>query len=967
MALMPGNRPLLLLERLVSVAKYSTMMLAFLLAHVSVAPVVLAVDRGPVSINPASQTTGTYGSPSALQLYKNCVLRSLLRACSDLIERGKTPGFSNVYSVAAAYYKRGSLKAQKDQFDAALADYRIAASLFPFPQLDLEIAQLEKRKLSASGDGGATQKIKDASLPVAQKEARTRTTLMNPAPQQSHERQKAVETIKSEGSSIALRRQTKRQPAIIAAAAKTAKGRRTRETSVATSKTLANRETAKPNSKSPSVAEIRITPKTNAAISATPPARNSDAVIPKPVFTHVTKAAPSKNKQPIWSAADVDWETITERVIHRHRTRTAQKTNETAKELTELRGTCNPEQYGNCAPSQSELSIADAEYFSASQHVADIDGNKRATGVPSAMITTGSLPSFQVMSGLRRTPESAIQSPASRPIPLNAARAPGMTNTAQSVRVSMIARPALVLREPAENRKWGPSLLHYIILLLVCSISTGMFVVLRNRSERLMPPAIDFADDAAGSQAGPLRDCAAAMSRVVVQRSPRQDVGADTTVAHIASSYVEPVTQSLNHLAPVVAAVSAADTPRLGEPDRETNPPQPIRHALAEPVRGSNTLETQSLNGNTLIVASADDARRRLVHSALRAVLADASIPARSTIVLDGTGHLKDRLMADPRLQDRMTIIDWGQPEFAGSLNPFSVMGLDKEPLAREQALNTAFEIQCHVIEGFLGTNLVAQTRSQLRHLFRLMSVVPSADFATLRDLLQQRDVQQYQQYIALLNSKTSDEFFKSEFSGKGLDKIAAALVPALDELLADETLANAILAPVQCNADRQGYTLLNVALTVVPFPVDHVNSAARSVLRRMCLARAMDHWQTRVTASSSPSCMTLVIDTLSDFEVPALLGFSQMLRHFTQNGSCLIVGEREISSLPSGVLAHVAQRATNQIIDSSSAHHLPNLMGALAIEGGLIDDLEWDDKVEQALLLRTSDHRQTAEMLYKR
>ncbi|MAI48150.1 MAG: hypothetical protein CMB79_20360 [Filomicrobium sp.] len=165
------------------------------------------------------------------------------------------------------------------------------------------------------------------------------------------------------------------------------------------------------------------------------------------------------------------------------------------------------------------------------------------------------------------------------------------------------------------------------------------------------------------------------------------------------------------------------------------------------------------------------------------------------------------------------------------------MVSVASDPLTRTQALSKTFEMQCHVCEGFLGTALVAQCRSQLRHLFRLMTITPGADFSTLCDLLKSRDASSYTEQIEDLGSKPMSSFFELEFTGRGFERLSDKLIQKLDAVLADDLVAAAVSEPK--NSSRKTRAGQDVG-SIIVVTVEHYNTSSSSFMRRLCLARAL-------------------------------------------------------------------------------------------------------------------------------
>ncbi len=1045
-----------ILSDLVSAVRRGWPLLTLLFAF-SYAPATAQVSNQRLDSRlPASSSANASASGEALQLYRNCVVRGSLSACDSLIERSKTPGFTNSYSLAAAYYKRGSVKAKQERVKAALVDYKKAASLFPFPQLDLEIERLEKQvrgstvaKTSGSSNGA---RARTQSKPVI------RRVLKADAPPDFRKKTKRSQPIikrvveaelppalqsKSAGSrSIIkrvveaevpkdLRQQAKRPNAIVRPVANAKSNQelqQTEERPQPTTKPSISADVAQGQEVKPVPVKKRIA---KADVSPTPqPApkqRGDEANQQKPVrkapnqtqqdrtsresqttnketeprTVKSAKAAAPQSTRPLSGIISVTepWETITERVIHRYRVKIARPPEPPVTQIfAELRGTCDPATGASCAPTASEEPgvIDEAGFERALEEQVAFGQFKPLPGSAASTLTTGSLPSFQVMSGIRPAPEPADSPatlpPRSAPAVLRATKDEPleMTVTAQSVKVSMIARPALISEPQKPRSAWSPSILHYLVFFIIASASAVILVMHRRRLGQL---AHDFgragldripfdqlsklweartAAKAPSSAAQPTVDTTERSIEREIDRSPAvqspqpppipvqpssETIG-DTQDAGRGIIGLELPVRSNGHFVnqdETAARIATA----LGDGDSDAGMQSDVSEAEVAS-SGPNLLENESLAGSVLIVASDDDKRQRILRSAMQAITNNPAASLRPMIALDGTGMLNDLLSNDEQFKSDVSTIDWTRPDVAGALNPFLVLDIDREPLAREQALNKAFEMQCHICEGFLGVETVAQSRSQLRHLFRLMSIMPKADFATLRELLVQRETDPFKEHIEKLSSKSSEAFFRSEFQSRAFAKLAEKITPVLDELLSDETLANAILEPRK-KSRKTSKTRENSLINVIPVPKTGMSSMASSVMRRICLARVMQHWPLRSKYTAAPSSTTLVIDTLSQFELPDILGFNQVLREYLQSGGNVIACISEPGQLPSGDFELIARCCPNKIIDGSLSSQMQSLSGDLGIESAIAEESRWDGTEEQAMLIRSGEQGEEA------
>ena len=751
------------------------------------------------------------------------MFQAAVGACTKLIEQSRGSGKTSAYPVAAAHYKRGSINAGNKRLEAALKDYKKAAALFPFPQLDLEIEKLEK------------QLGKSRSAKRAQQPRKATAKRPNPTPAAS-----------------------------------------TRQLT-ATSR--------------PVVKSVRPKP-------VTPDQRKFVLPTVEPTKVNGSKGT-VRSENPIeWperAARDGTktselWETITERVIHRHRVKSQpQQTEDSPKVLAELRGSCADGTTNDCASLSDEIEIESAEFSSGIQNQSDLEQIRRTAGSTYSNLTTGSLPSFQAMSGLSKAEK--VEAPRHVPDarPTASVVTSEMTLPAKAVKISMIDRPVLVTPSQVIKQGWAPNALQITIVLIVLSVSAGLFVLYQNGSVQLSDiagrlsipidpsqlsgmsgnsrKAIDLTDAITGS--GKQENMAASGSAGAAPRTPELSLRADDYESN--EDFTREIARSL---------VSVDKPPDLMRPPPLKPASQYAQVDTSDPTHTSRTdanvlsdqLDAQQFDGSVLIVASDDQKRQRLLQSTLHAITASESQTLRPLIALDSTGNLTELLRTDDKYSDALTVVDWTLPHFAGLLNPFAMVSVASDPLARTQALSKTFEMQCHVCEGFLGTALVAQCRSQLRHLFRLMTITPGADLSTLCDLLKSRDASSYKEQIEDLGSKPMSSFFELEFSGRGFERLSDKLIQKLDAVLADDLVAAAVLEPK--NSSRKTKADQDVG-SIIVVTVEHHNTSSSSFMRRLCLARAMQNGAFTTTPLLPSDNTTLLVDSLSHFELPDVLEFN--------------------------------------------------------------------------------------------
>ena len=125
--------------------------------HVILIPLVVAVGLGGAAqaqspstpytpkMFPGTLDEVTTGSREAVILRKQCLIHSVIKACSEIIRRQNEPNFVIEEVVAAALYKRGGMLEWRNDLSGALRDYEAAAKRGQFPYIKREIAELKAR------------------------------------------------------------------------------------------------------------------------------------------------------------------------------------------------------------------------------------------------------------------------------------------------------------------------------------------------------------------------------------------------------------------------------------------------------------------------------------------------------------------------------------------------------------------------------------------------------------------------------------------------------------------------------------------------------------------------------------------------------------------------------------------------------------------------------------------------------
>ena len=135
-----------------------------------------------------------------------------------------------------------------------------------------------------------------------------------------------------------------------------------------------------------------------------------------------------------------------------------------------------------------------------------------------------------------------------------------------------------------------------------------------------------------------------------------------------------------------------------------------------------------------------------------------------------------------------------GDQNAAGWFNPFDHKMETDDHLQQELAIADAVDNQTYVMEAALGRSFVQHHRATLRHLFRLLTVIPDSDLATFQDLLCEDKRDRFCAHVDLISTRSTREFFNDFVETRMFRRFATAAAHKLESLLEDESFAQATI-----------------------------------------------------------------------------------------------------------------------------------------------------------------------------
>ena len=176
------------------------------------------------------------------------------------------------------------------------------------------------------------------------------------------------------------------------------------------------------------------------------------------------------------------------------------------------------------------------------------------------------------------------------------------------------------------------------------------------------------------------------------------------------------------------------------------------------------------------------------------------------TLILDHQGrlasHVRNFISTDTELKERHELeeIYPADRKWSGALNPFD---LDLSSLAhfdREKLLGAAMDIQTQAFENLVGPTILRGNTRALRHLLRAAHSIPNASLETLLNLLQPNALDRFAKELASITSRSTVNFFKTEFQDQAYRDFAKAFRSALSRRLEDYRLRQ-----LTCNPNSFG------------------------------------------------------------------------------------------------------------------------------------------------------------------
>jgi hypothetical protein len=319
------------------------------------------------------------------------------------------------------------------------------------------------------------------------------------------------------------------------------------------------------------------------------------------------------------------------------------------------------------------------------------------------------------------------------------------------------------------------------------------------------------------------------------------------------------------------------------------------------------TIEVSKIEDNCCVVG--DDAAMRsallsdLLTSKFDRVLSDEL----SILIIDSHGELQESIKREifnqPRfdLRNRFVVIDMEAPSSSGLFNPFRIDLTHSNALVMERLLGESFEIECFVLEAFLGPEVTQDHRSDLRHLMRLLHAIPDPNLGTLLRLSDHSTSQEFSQYVSQISNSSSRRFFAEGFDSPSFGELTRHIHGKLDSLLSDSAFCRATTGIVPANhsiekTDTGKIVLLNLA-------AEDMCPIRAEVLKRTFIGNMAIE---RLVKSASPGdhqSMIFCVDDVSECFGQSFAEFDLMLGHVKKLDGQICLGHKNSDRLTSDLL----------------------------------------------------------------
>ena len=276
-------------------------------------------------------------------------------------------------------------------------------------------------------------------------------------------------------------------------------------------------------------------------------------------------------------------------------------------------------------------------------------------------------------------------------------------------------------------------------------------------------------------------------------------------------------------------------------------------------------------------------------------------------------------------------------------------MGADR--FKRDQTLNRMFEAQSYACEAFVGTAFVQENQTILRHLIRLLTIVPGADFNTFLELLDPDTIPGFQEFIAQLETPSSQEFFSDTIFTREFRRRTSHLRARLSQLKESPEFQHATSS--NGTDPRRAADNWSDNFVIVNLSAAEDTAMGMSTLRRIALAKAVE---------LSPALDTgvrrqrmIVADNFFEFFGADFVEFSRLMRELKRDSAELVLAHRSAEEATRDIREQIATKFSAKLIAATNPSSCEMLRRTLGIDDSVLRELT-SDTPDQEFLFANGD-----------
>ena len=388
----------------------------------------------------------------------------------------------------------------------------------------------------------------------------------------------------------------------------------------------------------------------------------------------------------------------------------------------------------------------------------------------------------------------------------------------------------------------------------------------------------------------------------------------------LADHDVEPDFETTDEFAPQDVADTPQDADAVPYDAPEPTFGNPVTLGAADAALRRNFPQIPA--GHCYVVSQSADVRMHMLLEIIETRLQRPFEDHDQLIVLDTHGQLSDAIAnrfnrtSGHGLHNNPIVIDPHAPTTPGMLNPFEIGDLGTDSFKRDQMLNRAFEAQSYICEAFLGSAFVQENQSSLRHLIKLLTLIPGADFRTFLALLDPDNISEYEESIAQLDTPSSREFFTHSIFTREFARRAGHLRDRLSQF---SDLSGFQHATGCGNSDpRLAAHIWAENIIAVRLAPDADGEVVTTTLRRIALAKAVALAPKRDAGVGAERRRMVIVDDFFECFGADFVEFSRLMRELKEKTCELVLAHATADGVTGDILDQIASRFHSKLIATS-------------------------------------------------